>query len=99
MSKNRFQGLSNALKGQNLPEQVEEITEETEQASPESEPLPPSLPKRGGKRSDPKFIQVGVYVPKDLHINVKKLLLDQPDKDMSDLVGELLRVWVEEQGG
>lgn len=92
MSKNRFQELSNALKGQNLSEQIEEIAQEVEQVSP-----PP--PKRGGKRSDPNFIQVGVYVPKELHIRVKKLLLDRPDLDMSDLVGELLQAWVEEQGG
>jgi hypothetical protein len=92
VSKNRFQELSNALKGQNLPEQVEEIVREVGQLSPPS-------PKRGGKRSDPNFIQVGVYVPKDLHIRVKKLLLDQPDMDMSDLVAELLQNWVEEQGG
>lgn len=90
MAKNRFENLSKALKGDNLPEQVEVITQETqlESASPK---------KRGGKRSDPNFVQVGVYVPKALHIKVKKLLLEQPEQDMSDLVGKLLYDWVEAQ--
>lgn len=88
MSKNRFQNLSKVLKGEHLPEQSEEMTT-----------LSSKKTKRGGKRSDPNFVQVGVYVPKSLHIKVKKLLLDQPDKDMSDLVSELLADWVEQQGG
>ncbi len=88
MSKNRFQNLSKALQGEHLPEQSEDVTT-----------LSPKKLKRGGKRSDPDFVQVGVYVPKDLHIKVKKLLLDQPDKDMSDLVSELMGEWVEQQEG
>ena len=90
MAKNRFENLSKALKGDNLPEQVEQINsvEQLQSTSPK---------KRGGKRSDPNFVQVGVYVPKGLHIKVKKLLLDQPDKNMSDLVSELLSNWVEQQ--
>jgi hypothetical protein len=93
MAKNRFENLSKALKGDNLPEQVEVITNEKDTQLQSASPQ-----KRGGKRSDPNFVQVGVYVPKALHIKVKKLLLDQPDKDMSDLVSELMADWVEQQG-
>ncbi|MEA5512303.1 hypothetical protein VB715_21250 [Crocosphaera sp. UHCC 0190] len=90
MAKNRFENLSKALKGESLPEQVENISSDTQVESS-------FLKKRGGKRSDPNFVQVGVYVPKELHLKVKKLLLDQPDKDMSDLVSELMADWVEQQ--
>ncbi|MEM8673224.1 MAG: hypothetical protein AAGF83_05055 [Cyanobacteria bacterium P01_G01_bin.67] len=86
---NRFQNLSDALKGQHLPEQVEEKNDF---------PLVSKKKvKRGGKRSDPNFVQIGVYVNKDLHLEIKKLLLSHPNIDMSDLVGQLLQRWVEEQ--
>lgn len=90
MSKNRFQKLSSALKGQNLPEQVEGQPQEAAQVTQAKR-------KKKGKRSDPNFIQVGVYVPKQLHLTVKKLLLDDPAQDMSDLVTHLLQGWVENQ--
>ena len=83
MKSNRFKNLSAALKGQNLPSQQEATAV-------------PLSKRKGGKRSDPNYVQVGVYVPKTLHLEVKKLLLEHPEMDMSDLVGELLQVWVEE---
>ena len=94
MKSNRFKNLSAALKGQNLPSQQEVEKAETETAT--AVPLSRRKARKEGKRSDPNYVQVGVYVPKTLHLEVKKLLLEHPEMDMSDLVGELLQVWVEE---
>ncbi len=52
--------------------------------------------KKISKRSDPNYVQVGPYVPKDLNDQVKRLLVGQ-DKDFSDLVAELLEEWVKQQ--
>jgi hypothetical protein len=54
--------------------------------------------KATGKRSDPNYIQVGAYIPKELNKDVKRLLVDA-EGDFSDLVTELLEQWVNEQGG
>ena len=66
-------------------------------ATPPPEPAPE--PKRRqrkatGKRSDPNYIQVGSYIPKDLNKDVKRLLVDY-EGDFSDLVAELLKEWLE----
>lgn len=46
-----------------------------------------------GKRSDPNYIQVGVYIPKELNKKVKRELVDS-ERDFSDLVRDLLDDWV-----
>lgn len=53
--------------------------------------------KTKGKRSDPNYIQVGAYIPKELNKDVKRLLVDA-DKDFSELVTELLEKWVKQNG-
>ncbi|MEM9949169.1 MAG: hypothetical protein AAF810_24305 [Cyanobacteria bacterium P01_D01_bin.36] len=60
--------------------------------------LPPEEPKRRqrkatGKRSDPNYIQVGAYIPKELNKDVKRSLVDY-EGDFSDLVTQLLEEWV-----
>ena len=52
--------------------------------------------KKKSKRSDPDYVQVGPYVPRELNDQVKRLLVGQ-DKDFSDLVAELLEEWVKQQ--
>jgi hypothetical protein len=47
-----------------------------------------------GKRSNPDYEQIGLYIPKRLHIEVKKLLLEYEDKDFSELVSDLLVQWI-----
>ena len=46
--------------------------------------------KSTGKRTDPAYKQVGAYIKKDTYLQIQRLLLEQPDKDFSDLVEELL---------
>jgi hypothetical protein len=49
---------------------------------------------KGGKSSNPDFVQVTAYVEDSVHIAVKKALLDLKDTDFSDLVNDLLKKWV-----
>lgn len=68
-------------------------------SEPTLEPAPePKQRKRKatGKRSDPNYIQVGAYIPKELNKDVKRLLVDV-DKDFSELVTELLEGWVKRE--
>ena len=49
--------------------------------------------RAGGKSSDPDYVQISAYIRKETHKATRKLLLDE-DKDMSELVEELLHQWV-----
>jgi hypothetical protein len=53
----------------------------------------PGRPK-GGKSSNPEFVQVTAYVEESVHLAVKKALLDVKNLDFSDLVNDLLTKWV-----
>lgn len=68
-------------------------------AAPPPEPAPEEPKRRQrkatGKRSDPNYIQVGAYIPKDLNKEVKRSLVDY-DGDFSDLVTQLLEEWLEQ---
>ena len=57
----------------------------------------PKRKNRNGKRTDPDYKQVGAYVRKDTYLKIQKHLLDQPDKDFSDLVQELLSAYLDNQ--
>lgn len=48
----------------------------------------PTRPK--GKRSNPNFSQVGVYLRKDTVMQIRQRLLQEDDRDLSDLIEELL---------
>lgn len=91
MVNNRFKGLTAALKGENLPEEAHQDEEV------QTTDIPHSKKKKGrqpGKRSNPEYEQIGVYIPKTLHVQVKKLLLDEENTDLSDLVAGLLQEWL-----
>jgi hypothetical protein len=80
---NRFKELSAALKGEE-PLQEKEVS-----------PAPVKARTRNrGKRSNPDYEQVGVYIQRDLHLEVKKRLITEPEHDFSDLVNELLEGWL-----
>jgi hypothetical protein len=57
----------------------------------------PKKRKSGGKRTDPTYKQVGAYIKKDTYLQIQRLLLEQPDKDFSDLVQELLSDYLDNQ--
>jgi hypothetical protein len=79
----------------------------TDTADPSPAPPPPAseTPKssadkrrpgrpKGGKSSNPEFVQTTAYVEETVLISVKKALLDVKDTDFSSLVNDLLKKWV-----
>lgn len=54
----------------------------------------PGRPK--GKRSDPKYIFLGGYIRKTTYRSVKKRLFQQ-DKEISELLEELLQEWLNQK--
>lgn len=56
---------------------------------------------RWGKKSDPEYEAAIAYIRKKTHIQVNRLLLDKEEQgekqDFSELVQELLELWVEIQ--
>ncbi|BAZ47348.1 hypothetical protein NIES4102_43940 (plasmid) [Chondrocystis sp. NIES-4102] len=74
---------------------------QSEELRPQSSPSkidPPQERKpraSQGKRTNPDFKQVGAYVRKDTYLQIQRLLLEQPDKDFSDLVQELLSTYLD----
>lgn len=64
---------------------------ESPKAAPEKRR--PGRPK-GGKSSNPEFVQTTAYVEETVLIAVKKALLDVRELDFSSLVNDLLKSWV-----
>jgi hypothetical protein len=63
-----------------------------------AETEPTAKPKgkgRGGKRSDPDYKQVGLYVNKNIHRQVMTRLAAE-DGELSALVEDLLKQWLGE---
>jgi hypothetical protein len=61
-----------------------------------AEPAPKTKGKRrGGKRSDPAYKQIGLYVNKDVHRQVMTRLAAE-DGELSALVETLLKNWLGE---
>lgn len=79
---------------------VEEAPPQVEALTLPASPLPIETPapakKSGrqlGKRSNPDYIQVGAYIPKEVDRGVKRKLLDE-ELDFSELVTKLLQDWL-----
>ena len=90
---NKFRALSDSMKGKALPEKQEPVNE--------VQPLPEiaQITKKSrakGKRSNPDYEQIGVYIPKKINLEVKRQLLERSDLDFSDLVTKLLEQWLQE---
>ena len=56
--------------------------------------VPRKVGRPPGKKSDPDYAQVTVYMRKDNHLAAKKRLLDD-GKEFSELVDELVTAWLE----
>ena len=71
---------------------------ETEKPEPAGEALrAPAVTKRG-KREDPAFGKIGVYIRTDTITEVKARLIRE-NQDLSDLVQSLLDSWLEGKAG
>jgi len=93
---NKFSALSKAMKGETLPEQQESVAIAESQPDLEiTQPIKKSRAK--GKRSNPDYEQIGVYIPKKINLEVKRKLLDRNDFDFSDLVSHLLDRWIQDE--
>ena len=56
--------------------------------------MPPKRGRPPGKRSHPDFEQITAYIRKDTHHAVKIALLKNGRKEFSELVEELLHLWL-----
>lgn len=112
MSKSKFAGILAARKGEadEAASQLGKLEPEVApsvapaaapQARTEERTPAPRGPGRigrpaTGKRSNPDFEQVGVYLRKDTHHAAKMALLQARDgRDLSDVVEELLIGWLD----
>lgn len=71
--------------------------------NPKPEPEPKQRGRPRGKKSDPEYEAAIAYIRKKTHIQIKRLLLDKEEQgekqDFSELVQQLLELWVEIQQG
>ena len=78
-------------------------TEEAPKRRPRksSSPAPAAAPRKvgrpPGKKSDPDYAQVTVYLRRANHLAAKKRLLDN-GKEFSELVDELVTAWLQKSG-
>ncbi|MEA5464503.1 hypothetical protein [Leptothoe sp. PORK10 BA2] len=70
-----------------------DMHEQQSESSKAAEPTAQRKRKKTGKRSDPNYIQVGAYIPKNLNEEVK-IKLVRHNGDFSDLITELLEKWI-----
>ncbi len=67
-----------------------------EQDTQRADLLVKKAPRRVGKRVDPRYQQVSVYVRKDLYDDIRKRLIGK-DKDFSDLLERWMGDWTAEE--
>ena len=49
-----------------------------------------------GKRTNPDYQQVTIYIPRTLHDQAKIALIQEGRKEFSELIGDLLASWIRE---
>ncbi len=91
MAKSKF----DAVLGQRrtAPSEQEDSTEpavETAKAINRGRGRPP------GKRTNPDYQQVTIYIPRALHDQAKIALIQEGRKEFSELIGDLLASWIRE---
>lgn len=109
--KNKFTGVAEAIKerrGDGSGEQTSERTS-TEQTTKGQGASTPTTPKRrgrpkGGKRNNPEFQQVTLYLPTAVYSALQDELKArrgkggyQGPRDVSDLLGSLAASWLENE--
>jgi len=80
------------------PKDAQNLFAKLAEQTPTPAAAPDIAPKKGrakGKRSDPNYVQIGVYIPKETKKACDRRLLDE-EIDLSDLVSELLAKWLSE---
>jgi len=87
----KFDGLK-LLKEDSDPRAEQEPQQEPQRADLSVK----KVPRRVGKRVDPRYQQVSVYVRKDLYEDIRKRLIGK-DKDFSDLLERWMGDWTAEE--
>lgn len=62
-------------------------------APPVIEPVAPTTARKPGKKDNPDYVQVTVYLRKDTYAAARKALFDER-KQFSDLTEELVTAWL-----
>jgi hypothetical protein len=86
MSNTRFSGV---LKN------TRELTAEPETRTPEPQPRG-KVGRPPGKKTNPAYRQVTVYLQENVHREARKLLLDD-HRQFSDLVNDLVAQWIQKR--
>ena len=88
----RFAGVLKNLKGSTVG--AEPPAETVSPAAPASSSVKTGRPP--GKKSNPEYSQVTVYLRKGIHQTAKKFLIDD-EKEFSELVDVLVSNWIAER--
>ncbi len=73
-------------------QQILKAAESVREQQPEAKTI---KTKGSGKRSDPDYVQISAYIRKETHREAKRKLLEEDsERDLSDVIEELLRNWV-----
>ena len=93
----KFSGALARLKDPVAPEPAPDPVAETLSHPPPAE-VPRPMGRPPGKRSDPDWAPRTILMRKSTHKNTTRQLLDTDDeRDLSELVDELLRGWLHKQ--
>jgi len=93
MTTKKKKGLGGAFSDESQSIPVTNTPPKVETKTPEKKPQAEKM----GKRSDPDYKQIGVYIQKETIRQVKKKLADNDDLDMSKLVDDLLIEWTKKK--
>jgi hypothetical protein len=92
MAKSKFDAVlgqrRTAFADQTLPTEIQRVAEP---AVSRGRGRPP------GKRTNPEYQQVTIYIPRSLHDQVKITLIQEGRKEFSELVEELLSSWMNQR--
>jgi hypothetical protein len=77
---------------------IRELPRDEPPELPEAPPIPARIGRPPGKRSDPNWSPRTILMHRHTHKSVARILLETDDpRDLSELVDELLRDWIEKQ--
>jgi hypothetical protein len=79
--------------------QSESETQQAPAAAAPAAPVPrpaPAKSRQPGKKDNPNYVQVTVYLRKDIYKTTRKLLIDD-GRQVSELVDDLVSGWIDRQ--
>lgn len=94
-AKNRFGGIIDATRARQAEQPVEDDAPKEAAPAPQAKEVKAVHDKpRNGKSSNPDYRQVSAYIRRTTHTAAHKKLLDEgQQRDLSDVIEELLNQW------